>query len=841
MRIRLGIAWRLAAMFIMVVVISQLLNFHSAKGLRETAINQREVDKVNTVSRVIMPQIKRQIDRGTLAAQFLLVHDGFLKAMLCGGEERREAVAGIVDRLYGEFQVDLLEVTDAGGVVVYRAQEPDRRGDVSKVWGVEEALGGRSSTASTRQANGAWVMAVKPVVAEGRVVGTVLAGAHIGDTFMRALSAEVGAKLALLTRSGDTAASSEPEHPHPDGAVITEAFLKKIPIYRTNGLTHTSLVYLPILIIDEAWVIMAEIDSSSAYSLLETGHRQSFFFMSLMVGGSMAIIFIFLRYALKPLRDLRHRAERDVAQLTGRAHIEKAGDEIVSVVHTLDTLTMLLTQRNMELIEQKLKLEIEADRSRVAAAEINQLAFYDPLTSLPNRRLLFVLLEKELAACARHGRIGALLFIDLDNFKTLNDTLGHDKGDALLKNSAQRLLACVRREDIAARLGGDEFVVLLKDLGANAQAAADKAEKVAEKILGELNHSFRISNHEHHNSASIGITLFANGSGTVDDMLKQADLAMYQAKAAGHNTIRFFHPEMQARISARAALEADLREAIQNGQLTLHYQPQVTHDLALIGVEALVRWMHPRRGVVPPAEFIPLAEETGLILPLGEMILEAACRQLALWGGRPETAHLRVAVNISARQFQQPDFVAQVLLALERTGADPQRLKLELTESLVLHNVEDITGKMTLLRSRGIGFSLDDFGTGYSSLSYLKLLPLDQLKIDRSFVSDILVNPSGAAIAKIVIALAGTLGLEVVAEGVESEAQRDCLVGLGCCAYQGYLFSRPLPLEEFEAFMKSRHCGPSRPVRQGRPPASERALPSGYDPARAGFPVLGEA
>ena len=434
---------------------------------------------------------------------------------------------------------------------------------------------------------------------------------------------------------------------------------------------------------------------------------------------------------------------------------------------------------------------------KAAADEIQNLAFYDPLTRLPNRRLLLDRLEQALASTTRSRKSGALLFIDLDNFKDLNDTLGHNIGDLLLQQVAQRLAACVRDDDTVARLGGDEFVVMLKDLSEVAQEAATHAEVVGEKILAELNRTYQLASHAHHCTASIGITLFEDHQGSVDEMLKRADLAMYQAKAAGRNTLRFFEQKMQAVIAARAALEAGLRDAVQNSQLLLHYQPQM-HGEHLTGVEALVRWQHPQRGLIGPAEFIPLAEETGIILPLGKWVLETACAQLALWAARPEMALLTVAVNVSARQFYHGDFVDEVLSVLERSGANPQRLKLELTESLMLHNVEDVIAKMAALKAKGVGFSMDDFGTGHSSLFYLKRLPLDQLKIDQGFIRNILTDQNDSAIAKMVVALAESMGLEVIAEGVELEAQKTYLAGLGCHAYQGYLFSRPLPLKAFE-------------------------------------------
>ncbi|HOE40298.1 MAG TPA: EAL domain-containing protein [Rhodoferax sp.] len=443
--------------------------------------------------------------------------------------------------------------------------------------------------------------------------------------------------------------------------------------------------------------------------------------------------------------------------------------------------------------------DISARKS--AEEQINNLAFYDPLTQLPNRRLLLDRLAQALITCSRHRSCGALLFVDLDNFKTLNETLGHFQGDMLLESVARRLSACVREGDTVARLGGDEFVVMIEHLSDNAVDAATQSEAVAEKIRLSLNRSYTIGSYEHHSTPSIGITLFGEAPHeTIDEPLKRAELAMYQAKAAGRNALRFFDAQMQVVVTQRAALESDLSEALLQDQLLLHYQAQVVGDGRLTGAEVLVRWRHPERGLVSPAEFIPLAEETGLILPLGQWVLETACRQLVTWSARPDLAHLTLAVNVSAKQFHQPDFVARVQSVLVRTGVNPKRLKLELTESLMINDVEGIITKMTSLKASGVGFSLDDFGTGYSSLSYLKRLPLDQLKIDQGFVRNILTDPNDAAIAKMVVALAESMGLSVIAEGVEIEAQKDFLAHLGCHAYQGYLYSRPLALAEFERF-----------------------------------------
>ncbi|OOZ39266.1 bifunctional diguanylate cyclase/phosphodiesterase [Solemya elarraichensis gill symbiont] len=435
-----------------------------------------------------------------------------------------------------------------------------------------------------------------------------------------------------------------------------------------------------------------------------------------------------------------------------------------------------------------------------AEQKIESLAFFDQLTGLPNRTLLLDRLKQLIAVSKRNNQYSAILMIDLDHFKNLNDTLGHDKGDIFLAQVARRLEDCTRAIDTVARLGGDEFIVILPELSPDKKRAADIAEKVTEKILEALNQDYTLDNASHHSSASIGVCLFGTESITTEELMKQADLAMYKSKSAGRNSLSFYDPEMQSSVLKRAALEKDLRNAIQQQQFTLHYQPQVDINGKITGAEALIRWSCPGRGAVAPGEFIPLAEETRLIIPLGEWILETACEQLAAWAKIPDMSRLKIAINVSPIQFAKVDFVEQVLSTVKHTGIKPGRLKLELTESHLLHNVEDIISKMQILGNAGIGFSLDDFGTGYSSLSYLKRLPLWQLKIDQSFVRDILTDPNDAAIAKTVVALANSLGLGVIAEGVETEPQQAYLAKLGCYNYQGYLFSRPLPIDEFEAW-----------------------------------------
>ena len=440
---------------------------------------------------------------------------------------------------------------------------------------------------------------------------------------------------------------------------------------------------------------------------------------------------------------------------------------------------------------------------KAAEEEIRLLAFYDPLTGLPNRRLMTDRLKHSLAATARSGSGGALLFVDLDNFKDLNDTQGHELGDQLLRQVASRLEGCVRMGDTVARLGGDEFVVLLEGLSPHPHEAAAQAETVGRTVLQALSQSYQLDGHAHHSACSIGIALYADARGSVDELLKHGDMAMYQAKGAGRNTLRFFDPRTQANVTARTLLEAGLREGLRDGQFLLHYQAQISQHHGMVGAEALVRWQHPQRGLVPPAEFIPVAEASGLIVPLGAWILRAACLQLVDWARDPSSAHWTLAVNVSARQFRHSHFVNEVLGVLEETGANPHRLKLELTETLLLDDVEDTIERMATLRAAGLGFALDDFGTGYSSLSYLKRLPLDQLKIDQGFVRDLLTDANDASIARTIVTLAQSMDLSVIAEGVETVEQRDMLASLGCHTWQGYLFGRPGPAAALHASLVS--------------------------------------
>ena len=466
-------------------------------------------------------------------------------------------------------------------------------------------------------------------------------------------------------------------------------------------------------------------------------------------------------------------------------------------------LEVVSAQASAEAVTHWVAVGRDITQRKNAEDMIRHLAFYDPLTDLPNRQLLLDRLQKALSQSARTGQHGALMFIDLDNFKILNDTLGHHVGDQLLRQVAQRLTNCVRKTDTVARLGGDEFVVMVDDLSTDPEAAASKSRALSEKVLNVLREPFQIAGHQHFATPSIGVAGFSGDQSDVSELLKQADLAMYQAKGLGRNTLCYFDPNMQATVSANAAVGVALRVGLREKQFVVHYQPQVDRLGVITGVEALVRWQHPEKGLIRPADFIPVAEDTGLILPLGMWVLETACEQLAAWAGGEHTAQLSIAVNVSVYQFRHPNFVDMVMAAIQRTGIGPHKLKLELTESLLADRMEITIQKMGMLKELGVTLSLDDFGVGYSSLSCLKRLPLDQLKIDKGFVADVLTDPNDAAISRAIIALAQSLSLQVVAEGVETHEQLNFLAEQGCDQFQGHLFAPALPIQALEAFLRN--------------------------------------
>lgn len=469
--------------------------------------------------------------------------------------------------------------------------------------------------------------------------------------------------------------------------------------------------------------------------------------------------------------------------------LERFKDYSVILIRKLQEKTLELEQAN-----ENLKKDIV--RHKQAEDRIQHLAYYDLLTNLPNRRLLIDRLQHTLASRARNQNYGAILFLDLDHFKTINDTKGHSVGDLLLIEVAKRLQTCVREGDTLARLGGDEFVLVLEDLSDDASQAAIQAEAVCAKIISMINLPYTFGDYVHQSSTSVGICLFRSQEISVDELLKRADIAMYQAKSAGRNTLCFFDPAMQAVLEARMVLETDMRLAILQNQFKLCYQIQVDYAGKLHGVEALIRWDHPTKGLLLPHEFIPLAEETGLIVQIGRWVLETACQQIKAWESYSTMCNLQISVNVSASQFQDHTFVEQVIDILTRYAIKPGQLRLELTESVILKNVEESIVKMLALKDVGVRFSIDDFGTGFSSLSYLTKLPLNQLKIDRRFVRNLFRNDRDAIVVQTIIGMANNLAIEVIAEGVELEEQLEFLARHGCNLFQGYLFSHPLSVEE---------------------------------------------
>jgi diguanylate cyclase (GGDEF)-like protein/PAS domain S-box-containing protein len=523
-------------------------------------------------------------------------------------------------------------------------------------------------------------------------------------------------------------------------------------------------------------------------------------------------------------RKFIHREDAKLALKAIRSHFEHQSSEIDYVArfkHKANHWVWIhsrgkIVERDIDGLPIRL-MGTHQDISALkhAEEEVTQLAFYDVLTNLPNRRLLLDRLKHALINSARNRTNGALIFIDLDNFKLLNETLGHDTGDELLRNVASRLLTCLRDGDTVARFGGDEFVVMLDHLDTAIAVANHQVEKVGNKIIQSLNQPYLINSQQLFSSPTLGATFFNGAIDKIDDVLKRADIAMYQAKNAGKNCLRFFDQKIQSHLLNKSRLEEELRIGIEQQQFVLFYQPQIDRSGQITGAEALVRWQHPTRGLVSPLDFIPLAEETGLIIQIGCWVMETGCKQLVEWSKNPTTANYHLSINVSARQFQQPDFVERVVEKLHKTGANPNKLKLELTESMLVDDVDGVITKMSQLRVRGVSFSLDDFGTGFSSLSFLKLLPLNQLKIDKSFVRDVLTDNNDAVIARTIVALANSLGLSVIAEGVELEGQREFLAQNGCHDYQGYLFSRPLTKAQFNDFCKDYQ--PSRAMLQHDP------------------------
>ena len=629
-------------------------------------------------------------------------------------------------------------------------------------------------------------------------------GRNDDDLFDAETAALIGQQdRQVIERGEPVVAEIIPAHPNPSGATFQS---RKLPLRRDDGSVYALCGISTDIserkrIEDSLRIAATVFQSQEAMFVMGPDRRmlsanQAFSAMSGLADGA-AIGQPLAPFSFEPdgpdmrefmwevvARDARWREQVWTRRQDG---VQYPAWLTVTAVRDVQGATTNYVATQTDITEQKL-----------AQDEIVKLAFYDPLTGLPNRRLLLERLEHSLALRHRTHLGGAVLFLDLDNFKDLNDTRGHEIGDQLLVQVAQRLAACSREGDTVARLGGDEFVILLEGIEGSERQMADSAAATGSKILEVIASPFVIDDGAHHATCSIGVALYLGEELKVNDLMKRADLAMYEAKKVGRNTLRIFHGDMAAAVSYRTELASELRAAIMATQFVLHYQCQVDGAGRITGAEALLRWQHPQRGIVGPNVFIGLAEDSGLIVPLGHWVLRTACRQLAAWASAPHLQHLTLSVNVSAHQFRETDFVERIVALLEESGADPTRLKLELTESLLIENVEATVAKMNQLKGRGIGFSLDDFGTGFSSLAYLKRLPLDQLKIDHSFVRDLLVDPNDAAIARSIVALAAALGLAIIAEGVETEEQRAFLAKIGCDACQGYLFSHPVAIEQFE-------------------------------------------
>ncbi|HUS12644.1 MAG TPA: EAL domain-containing protein [Pyrinomonadaceae bacterium] len=494
------------------------------------------------------------------------------------------------------------------------------------------------------------------------------------------------------------------------------------------------------------------------------------------------------------------RSAKETAMQFGNASVQCRVMRKDGKIRYFETIGQLFCEKNGQ--EYLAGTTQDITEQKVAEHRIGQLAYVDQLTGLPNRKFVLDRIDRLVAMHHRTPQDAAVLFIDLDNFKALNDTHGHDKGDMLLKQVAQRLQTCVRHYDCVGRFGGDEFVVLLEHLGTGSINEATHACQVAQKILLVLNEPYVLETLQHRITPSIGIAIFDHEMVSTSDFLRRADMAMYKAKAEGRNTIRFFSAEMQDAVNARSQLEADLRQALTAQEFYLAYQPQVDRRGRIVGVEVLLRWQHPTRGLVMPAEFIALAEELGLIAEIGNWLLEQACQQLVQWTKDPPTQHLTLSVNVSVRQFRHPAFIDQTIEILSRTGADPGKLKIEITESMLISDIEETRRKMIALKAIGVRFALDDFGTGFSSLAYLQKLPLDELKIDQSFIQNVTTDQNNAAITRSIIALGHNLGLSVIAEGVETEDQRQFLADEGCANFQGYLYHEPLAAPTIKSFLR---------------------------------------
>lgn len=773
----------LAIVFTILAAVFAYSNYRSEHHF----INLDTEQRLATVSIALKKTLEIRGNRLLRGLEFLEQDDRLHKTLASGDRKRMQSIyAGLFKRLRDQFGISHFYFIAADRTVLLRMHQPERHGDrIDRFTLIEAERTGRGSVGLELGPIGTLALrAVKPLRANGKLLGYIELSEEVQPAIQDILALTGNAGLLVLHKSGLSRTDWESGMRMLGRKPDWDRLPTSVVVYSTLPQTSSTLDAL----------------------LPQEAHPH------FKPTGEVGIVNRIFQTGFVPIADAAGHEVGDLVMLRDMtatvAHMRQEQLIMIAIAMTLGALLtglfwLILGRVQLRLSDARERLIDYLNHRRLAEAEIEQLAYYDPLTKLPNRRLLIDRIGHALAASVRDKHHGALLSVDLDHFNLFNDTRGHEIGDRLLVEVASRLRTCIREVDTVARLSGDEFVVLLEALAPERTTAAAQVEAICAKIRAALAEPIvlGITDDHYHCTASIGVDLFCGGDATVEDLLKHADTAMHQAKAAGRDCLRFFDSAMQSVLETRAKLGADLRRARESGQLVPYYQPQLDQDGKTLGAEVLLRWIHPERGLVSPADFIPLAEETGLIVPIGHWVLETACRQLARWRGEAGKRDLQLAVNVSARQFRQPDFIEQVHAILDYTGANPARLKLELTESLLLDNVATTIERMGALKALGIDFSLDDFGTGYSSLSYLKRLPLGQLKIDRSFISDIATDSGDAAIVRTIIAMADSLGLEVIAEGVETTEQRDFLLRHGCTLFQGYLFARPLPQEEFDAFL----------------------------------------
>lgn len=788
----------LALVFTILAAVFAYSNYRSGHHFIYLDMEQR----LATVNVAFKKTLEIRGNRLLRGLEFLEQDDRLHKSLASGDRKRMQSIyADLFNRLRDQFGISHFYFIAADRTVLLRMHQPERHGDrIDRLTLIEAERTGRSNVGLELGPIGTLALrAVKPLHANGKLLGYIELSEEVQPAILDIFAVTGNEGLLVLHKSGLSRADWE-------GGM---RMLGRKPDWDRLSTSVVAYSTLPQ-------------PSPTLDALLPEETHPHF-----KPAGEIGIGNRIFQTGFVPITDAAGHAVGDLAVLRDMtATVTHMRQELLTMTGIAMALGVLLTglfwwilgRVQLRLSEARERLIDYLNHRRLAEAEIEQLAYYDPLTRLPNRRLLIDHVGHALAASIRDKHHGALLSVDLDHFNLFNDTRSHEIGDRLLVEVASRLRACVREIDTVARLSGDEFVILLEALAPERTTAAAQVEAICAKLRAALAEPIVLgtTNDHYHCTASIGVDLFCGGEATVEGLLKHADTAMHQAKAAGRDCVRFFDTVMQSVLETRAKLGADLRRARESGQLVPYYQPQLDQDGKTLGAEVLLRWIHPERGLVSPADFIPLAEETGLIVPIGHWVLETACWQLARWQGEAGRRDLQLAVNVSARQFRQPDFIDQVHAILDHTGANPARLKLELTESLLLDNVAVTIERMSALKALGIDISLDDFGTGYSSLSYLKRLPLGQLKIDRSFISDIATDPGDAAIVRTIIAMADSLGLAVIAEGVETAEQRDFLLRHGCTLFQGYLFSRPMPLEEFEAFLSTGAIR-SVPVAEGAP------------------------